>query len=61
MSQVLFWVTLEGLFLQILPELLDGDRQDAAQPKNDLLMDYSKQMHVYTNKINNHLLTLFYA
>lgn len=57
-SAKLFCVKLGDLLLQILPELLDGDRQDRAQQKNDLLIDYSKQAHMYTNRINNHLFVL---
>lgn len=45
-----FWVNWEDLLLQILPELLGGDRQDHAQQKNDLLTDYSKHTHTHIDK-----------
>lgn len=56
--RALFCANLESLFLQILPELLDGDRQNHVQQKNDLLIYYLKQTHIH--KQDNHLLGLFY-
>lgn len=57
-ARALFCAKLESLFLQILPELLDGDRQNHVQQKNDLLIHYLKQTHIH--KQDNHLLDLFY-